>query len=337
MQSVRLHELKKEDYAMLTTIFSSSHSEQHKKLLLCALGHPQQDINILFVLLTLSRIETLTATQEQMFNAYKMLAQASEWEPLLYANTILTAQQFKKHASVCVFRPAIGRRQYIGAVNVAKKVFAMPAYPNFGIGTTYPRELVPFLSEPYTTLGKNVLKHLMNTLTQDKTHLVEVGAGTGVATSYFLQEQKRDIIYCPTGPCDDFMPITAEAKEALSRYVPAKRFSHVEEAIRSMQQRNFAVACIWPYPDSKSDMGYITQILEAILKGATRVLIIYAVDGSSGGEMFAQWCYNLMNNRLQGKQIKVLARAGSNENVSFMAVNTLRMIRAFVLDIMPNA
>ena len=44
-----------------------------------------------------------------------------------------------------------------------------------------------------------------------------------------------------------------------------------------------------------------------------------------------------MNNHLQGKQIKVLARAGSNENVSFMAVNTLRMIRAFVLEIMPNA
>lgn len=64
MQSVRHHELKKEDYAMLTTIFGSSHSEQHKKLLLCALGHPQ-DINILFELLTLSRIETLTATQEQ--------------------------------------------------------------------------------------------------------------------------------------------------------------------------------------------------------------------------------------------------------------------------------
>ena len=85
------------------------------------------------------------------------------------------------------------------------------------------------------------------------------------------------------------------------------------------------------------NLGYITQILEAILKGATHVLIIYAVDGSSGGEIFAQWCYNLMNNHLQGKQIKVLARAGSNENVSFMAVNTLRMIRAFVLEIMPNA
>ena len=87
------------------------------------------------------------------------------------------------------------------------------------------------------------------------THLVEVGTGTGVATSYFLQEQKRDIIYCPTGPCDDFMPISVEAKEALSCYMPAKRFSNVDEAIRSMQQINFAVACIWPYLDSKSESG----------------------------------------------------------------------------------